>query len=498
MAKTINNELFPAPSHGAALATQQSSFVPHTWPGVSVSSTAAIQSILIDNQKRFHVFFNERGFHNHVAHTALTLWCLGADEATLETTYKMHADYQKATYASPSPITHGSWRDHLGDEHYYQAYLQFFISELRDKSHDVLLEEYIFAPNANVVESEVKHPEMLSRFFAGLLHPFIHTGLAVEFGLPGNFAEGLAQAAVHKLDSTSISLIPASSFEHTGVSLVSRFTQAVGMSDKTKPTNKTHAFTILAKVLNDPRFTPGKQPDEFSFYIESVAKSGEAIREYVDQWSLDGDIEKKVEELLWTNVLIYGIGGSEKSGNFNADFFHMHLVTSSLFLPSVISRLKRSSQELLLRGYFATCLAWYISRGRPELDIARFFGNSATLHPTAPGPQPTPHKDAIPTPSSSVAITPNPWLQIIQTTLSHPDDHLPKLQRALSEYASHFGTIPAGYFKDTELKNAELIDGTLFLRVAGLTATRLGWVREGEAPLGDGWDRRGFYREPKL
>ena len=31
---------------------------------------------------------------------------------------------------------------------------------------------------------------MLIRFFAGLIHPLIHTGLGVEFGLPGTFAEG--------------------------------------------------------------------------------------------------------------------------------------------------------------------------------------------------------------------------------------------------------------------------------------------------------------------
>ena len=33
------------------------------------------------------------------------------------------------------------------------------------------------------------------------------------------------------------------------------------------------------------------------------------------------DLDKKLEELLWTNVLIYDVGGLEKSGNFNADFF---------------------------------------------------------------------------------------------------------------------------------------------------------------------------------
>jgi Questin oxidase-like len=174
----------------------------------------------------------------------------------------------------------------------------------------------------------------------------------------------------------------------------------------------------------------------------------------------------------------------------------MHLVTSSLFISSIFSLLKRSSQELLLRGYFATCLVWYIGRGRPELDIARFFKNATTLHPVPPGPKPTPHKDVSPSATSPYALTPDPWLPIIQSSLTHPDDHLPKLQRALAEYSSHFGSTPAGYFSGTELKDAELIDGTLFVRVAGLTAGRLGWVREGEPPssLLYMWDVRGFHK----
>jgi hypothetical protein len=35
-----------------------------------------------------------------------------------------------------------------------------------------------------------KHPEMLNRLLAGLLHPFIHLIYGFEFGLPGQVAEG--------------------------------------------------------------------------------------------------------------------------------------------------------------------------------------------------------------------------------------------------------------------------------------------------------------------
>ena len=100
--------------------------------------------------------------------------------------------------------------------------------------------------------------------------------------------------------------------------LVSRLAQGVRLDDA-----KTgiHAFTILARILADPRFDLEKPGSEGPFYTVALHKTGDAVRELVDQWDLTGELHKKLEELLWTNVLMYGVGGSEKSGEFNADFF---------------------------------------------------------------------------------------------------------------------------------------------------------------------------------
>jgi hypothetical protein len=493
MADTIDAKLFPAPDHQQG--SVKNPLLPRTWPGVTPTSTTALQAILTDNHKRWHVFFNDRGFHNHTAHAALSLWCLGADKTILQASYEDNSKEQRPAFPSPNPITKQNWKDYLGNEKYYQGYLEFFKGELEQKDFSSLLEEYVFASDANFVSGAKKQPEMLNRFFGGLLHPMIHTGFGVEFSMPGTFAEGLAQAAVHSVDSTDI--LPPALFNQSDGGLASWFASAVGLSDGGDKKD-VHAFTILARVLADPTLSLNKVPEELEMYKDTLATHGESIRKYVDQWTLDGDLHKKLAELTWTNALIYGVGGSEATGQFNADFFYMHLVTSSIFISSIFSHLKRGSQVALLRGYFAVCLGWYIARGRAALDISRFFSNPATVLPVAPGPQPTPHKAAHPSPSSPHTITPDPWLPIMQSTLTYPDDHLPKLQRALSEYASRFGNTLAGTFAGTELKDAELIDGTLFIRAAGLTATRLGWVREGEAPLEGGWDSKGFYNVPKL
>lgn len=101
--------------------------------------------------------------------------------------------------------------------------------------------------------------------------------------------------------------------------LASQFAQGVHMDDAK---TGTHAFTILARILADPRLQMERPKNPLLINKLVLDKAGNAIREYVDQWDLSGgDLDKKLEELLWTNVLIYGVGGLEKTGNFNADFF---------------------------------------------------------------------------------------------------------------------------------------------------------------------------------
>jgi hypothetical protein len=137
-----------------------------------------------------------------------------------------------------------------------------------------------------------------------------------------------------------------------------------------------------------------------------------------------------------------------------------------------------ASKSLLLRAYFSRSLAAYISRGRPELSIRSFF--SAPILTEFPGPAPRPTASAFPEPTSPFALTPNLWLQIIQSALVHPDDHLSKVQRTLAHYGSLYGNIAPGEFTDTELQGSEVIDGTLFLRTAALTMEWMGRIREGE------------------
>lgn len=157
----------------------------------------------------------------------------------------------------------------------------------------------------------------------------------------------------------------------------------------------------------------------------------------------------------------------------------MHLVTSAVTLYSFIATLTNpQSKSLLLRGYLTRCLAFWIAGGRVQLPARSFF--RAPILTDFPGPKPQPSTSAFPEQNSPLAITPNVWLQIIQSALIHPDDHLAKTQRTLAHFSSMYGGIAAGEYRDTELEGSELVDGTLFVRTAALTMEWMGRIREGE------------------
>ena len=81
--------------------------------------------------------------------------------------------------------------------------------------------------------------------------------------------------------------------------------------------------------------------------------------------------------------------------------------------------------------------------------------------------------------------------------VAHPDEHLAKAVRSFSTFATHWGGRPAGYYAgggEGGLEGREVLDGTLFVRAAGLTLDRLGWAHESGKSLGR-WDRDGFPEE---
>ncbi|KAJ7101253.1 hypothetical protein B0H15DRAFT_815467 [Mycena belliarum] len=439
--------LWPAP--GPSLTE----YTAARWPGATPESTVAARGYLQQDYELHHGFFNYVGAHNHTPFHILVEWSLGGTPEHLAAIWDQHEILERYAFESPSTVTAQTWTDHLGDEQFYRAYLYFFSDLVLKKPLRAVVEEFIFSSKANF---EGKQPQMVNRLLAGILHPLLYLGYGLEFSLPGLVAEGLAQAAVHKIASSV--LLPRNMFDTSGMS-----------GRRGGP----HAFSIAARILRDRKF------NNFMGSFNAVeSKFGADIERYAAEWVVDGtdpkEVALKVRELTFLNVMIYAVGGWRDGEGFHeAEFTLMHLLTSSMTMTAYMATLSPPSISVLLRAYLTRSLAYYIARRRPNLPVRSFF--SAPILTDFPGPDPSPSSSVYPD-----AVTPNLWLRIIQSALVHPDDHLSKVQRTLAHYGSLYGSVAPGEFRGTELNGSEMIDGTLFLRTAALTMEWMGRIREGE------------------
>lgn len=106
-----------------------------------------------------------------------------------------------------------NFNQHLGDDRYlssfayttvlltslryFNSYMQFFASYVKEKGVSASIENFVLSREANLGSGsekaelpKEKQPQMLSRFLNGVLHPMIHTGYGAEFTLPGMVIEG--------------------------------------------------------------------------------------------------------------------------------------------------------------------------------------------------------------------------------------------------------------------------------------------------------------------
>ena len=73
-----------------------------------------VLKLLEENDRTFHIFYNNRGYHNHTVHHVLTAYALGASVATLKTIYEKNTSYQRPKPPSKITITEENWTQHLG------------------------------------------------------------------------------------------------------------------------------------------------------------------------------------------------------------------------------------------------------------------------------------------------------------------------------------------------------------------------------------------------
>jgi len=284
---------------------------------------------------------------------------------------------------------------------------------------------------------------------------------------------------------------------------------------------KRPTFAFLRRIRDHPKLSQDAlRPQlevELPFrYRTVVLKAGEFISALVEEWAnewladarTDADVEKRlegmVEEVAWGSVIWFAVRGWEARADgrsdrtFNADFFVAHLVTSAVFLFTLVLPSGNSpyppfplaDRVMLLKAYFATSAGFYISRGNGPIPLEEFYAATSdrlTAPPAVPGP-PDYKRQPLSAPGG-------PWWRIIQNAVAYPEEHLPKTIRSLAVFAARWGSRPAGYFAgggEDGLEGRETLDGTIFVRAASLVLDRLGWGHESGKALAD-WDYDAYY-----
>ncbi|KAJ7258396.1 hypothetical protein B0H12DRAFT_1109821 [Mycena haematopus] len=461
-------------------------------PGATPASSALVVKLLQKDITEHHCFFNDEYFHNHLSHHILSLHDLGASVECIEKMYDSEAAMQRPLHPSGAPapaetnrITADNWTSYLGESNAdkYPDYLAFFSAEIANHGVSSVLERYVFSPEANA-----NGTMMLARFVGGLLHPMIQVGFGVEFDQDAFIADGLAQATLTSPESAVVMDGPS------------------GLPEIKSGSSSATLLSLLREVYDSPHIVPmpyqkaRPTAEGMTSWIASQPKLGPTLHSIYAKWTFplsqhtadnDKDIAHKVEECMWLATLL--LGATSKPGRKpRMDFVLMHFLTAALLLRVVLDVVREPLHKAqLLQVYARTAALFLISRGRPRVDAAHVMSS----YPVSPVPPKTTTGSALGTPAYG-----SPWLALLNNAAVHSEAHVVKSIRMLFYCAQHYGGTPAGAVigavdeKGQEtLPGTAMLDGTLFVRVAGVLTDAVGWVAHGEEEVF--WDFRGGWEE---
>jgi hypothetical protein len=261
-------------------------------------------------------------------------------------------------------------------------------------------------------------------------------------------------------------------------------------------------FQILRQVYDSSILKPVMpyDPDALlSARIRDAQEGGrlEEIKRLCASWFSSSDNEEhlmmKIEEIFWVSTLLFA--GTGKPGRKpRLDFFLLHILNATLFLPSLIKIIPtRESKVKLLRGFLSVTLMYIILRGRPRINPNLIMTYTATPSPPEVEGISKPKADScvLGDPNNPAFI--NPWPVILASAIHVPDAHTVKAIRTLYYAAQQYGHRASGdvvgAFDNQEETHEGIgkMDGTVFVRAAGIVIDTMGWVTHGQKE--GTWDR---------
>lgn len=134
-------------------------------PDIKEESAKKGSELLQKNHDDFHAYFNNDGFHNHIAHHLLSLFALGATPQEIQKAYDSNASYQRPQFGITERNVEdmsdkNKFKEFLGKEKYFHDFEVFFSKEIEAKGWQAVLNEHVFA-------KDEKAETMFTRLYAG-------------------------------------------------------------------------------------------------------------------------------------------------------------------------------------------------------------------------------------------------------------------------------------------------------------------------------------------
>ncbi|KAJ5754201.1 hypA-like protein [Penicillium manginii] len=409
---------------------------------LSLASARKVSEVLQHDMENHHIYLNEIQFHDHIVHFMLTIWALGASPETIQLQYEREVKRQRPAYPRDEKVV-ASFSDkdefmkYMFQEEHYSNYLAFFQREIAAKGVPAVMKDYLFGGD-KLAES------LLSRMFAGLVHPIIHLGFGIEFQQPAIIAQALAQASVHQ-DYLSDQFFDLAS------------TAAAASSYSAKS-----LMQIMKEMRADETVRNASRHGDTDVFEDGILKrASETIIHHCSKWSVPEDkIPERLAEMI--NTAIYWTATAQNpEKKLKLDFFFIHTVNLSIFfkafmeLPYIETPVK--SRLLEMKGRM-DLLIW-ASRKMPEPQVDDILNYPIHLG----------------------------WPEVFSKSYLHPSDdgHLAKFVRtvAFAEKLSH------SY--ETKLDSDIFpVSGDMWLKIGNMAVDTAGVI------FSDIWVRGAGFAEP--
>ncbi|KAI5306254.1 hypothetical protein KEM56_001686 [Ascosphaera pollenicola] len=384
-------------------------------------SAQKVSELLQEDMQKHDIYFNDKGFHNHIVHHLLSIYALGASPDDVQRAYDTNDEYQRPSRPIDEDLVQkfqdrDEFCQFLGQRPKYVQYLAHFQREIEERGVDAVLQEYLFAGTEFA-------DDMLTRLFASFAHPWIHLGFGIEFHQPAIVAQGLAETTTH---------------DPKGLAQYFFLAEKEATSRKQKNEPSALLVDLQAKIRADQKIRDSviyEDPEKLKALIE---RAGGDLVGYASQFLVKpAEIDEKMAELM--NATVYFAATSQRTDKpVKFDFYYMHCLNSNIFLPTYLSLpfLTQNDKARLLEWKARVDLALYVSR-RPLEPMP----NVVTEYPLK-----------------------KTWNEAARATITHPgeDGHASKLVRMLA--------LGENVCKGYEGKKGFPVKGDMWLRVANMCA----------------------------